>query len=98
MQAAAMAMAYFAGPDLNQKRTKPDRERDQVKENMLLRQQMFLLYEKLSYAMNEGDIGRVETCFLPWSYIFQATGKHKYATALKQYLRNVHFRYPPCLW
>ncbi|KAE9405874.1 hypothetical protein BT96DRAFT_811716 [Gymnopus androsaceus JB14] len=95
--AAVMATTYVARPDLDQIRRKPESERDEVNENMLLRHHMFLLYEELSYAMNEGDIGRIETCFLPWSYIFQATRKHKYATALKKYLRDVHFRYPPRL-
>ncbi|KAE9388703.1 hypothetical protein BT96DRAFT_755045, partial [Gymnopus androsaceus JB14] len=84
--AAEMTTTYVAGTDLDQKQWRSDGERDQVNENILLQQQMFLLYEELSYAMNEGDIGHVETCFLPWSYIFQATGKHKYAVALKQYL------------
>lgn len=93
-QAAEMAITYVAGTDLDRNQRRADSERDQVNENMLLRQQMFLLYEELSYAMNEGDIGRLETCFLPWSYIFQGTGKHKYAAALKQYLKNVYFRYP----
>lgn len=96
-QAAEMAINYVAGTDLDRNQRRADSERDQVNENMLLRQQMFLLYEELSYAMNEGDIGRLESCFLPWSYIFQGTGKHKYAAALKQYLKNVHFRYPACL-
>ncbi|KAJ8072093.1 hypothetical protein PM082_015651 [Marasmius tenuissimus] len=61
---------------------------------MRLQQQIFLLYEELTYAMNAGNIGRVEMCFLPWAYIFQACGKHKYASALWEYLRDVHFRLP----
>jgi len=92
--AAEMALDYVAGTNFSVLRRKPEAERDQVHENMLLRSQMFLLYEELSYAMNEGDIGRVETCFLPWAYIFQASGKHKYATVLRKYLANIHFRYP----
>lgn len=71
--------------------------RDQHFENMLLQQQMFLLYEESSYAMNMGDIGRVETCFLPWAFVFQASGKHKYANELIRYLKNVFFIYPPGL-
>ncbi|KII86191.1 hypothetical protein PLICRDRAFT_114818 [Plicaturopsis crispa FD-325 SS-3] len=53
--------------------------RDEQRENSLLRQQYFLLYEELVYAMNEGDIGRVETCFMPWAFIFRGCGKHKRA-------------------
>ncbi|KAJ3715336.1 hypothetical protein C8R42DRAFT_725698 [Lentinula raphanica] len=75
-------------------REKSDEERDAVFENMLLQQQMFLLYEEISYAMNEGDIGRVETCFMPWIWIFQATGKHRYATFMRKYLRDVYTRFP----
>ncbi|KAJ3764510.1 hypothetical protein FB446DRAFT_796103 [Lentinula raphanica] len=69
-------------------------ERDHVFENMLIRQQIFLLYEEISYAMDAGDIGRVEMCFMPWIWIFQATGKHRYATFMRKYLRDVHTRYP----
>ncbi|KAG2074484.1 hypothetical protein BDR04DRAFT_1126807 [Suillus decipiens] len=53
-----------------------------------------LLYEELSYAMNIGDIGRVETCVVAWILIFKATGKHKYATHMSGFLCNVHFVYP----
>ncbi|KAF7325047.1 hypothetical protein MKEN_00547200 [Mycena kentingensis (nom. inval.)] len=75
-------------------RRRPDTQRDMVQENMLLRQQIFLLYEEISYAMNQGDIGRVETCFLPWIWIFAAAKKHRYTTFLKKYFVDVHKRYP----
>ena len=68
--------------------------RDAQHENSLIRQQCFLLYEELSYAMNHGDIDRTEACFVPWMSIFSACGKHKYAAELKRYLEDVHFRYP----
>ncbi|KAF7421190.1 hypothetical protein PC9H_011710 [Pleurotus ostreatus] len=68
--------------------------RDAQHENSLIRQQCFLLYEELSYAMNHGDIDRTEACFIPWMSIFSACGKHKYAAELKRYLEDVHFRYP----
>ena len=61
--------------------------------NMLVRQQYFLLYEEISHALNAGDIGHVETCFMPWIFIFQGCGKHKYAAEMQRYLRNVHFIY-----
>ncbi|KAH6879605.1 hypothetical protein BKA70DRAFT_1127264 [Coprinopsis sp. MPI-PUGE-AT-0042] len=67
---------------------------DQHHENILLQQQLFLLYEETSYAMNLGDIGRVETCFLPWAFTFLGCGKHKYANEIFRYLKNVWFVYP----
>jgi hypothetical protein len=67
---------------------------DAQHDNALLRQQYFLLYEEISHVLNYGDIGRVETCFMPWVFIFQGCGKHKYAAEMQRYLRNVHFIYP----
>ncbi|KAF8900874.1 hypothetical protein CPB84DRAFT_1815332 [Gymnopilus junonius] len=52
---------------------------------------------KLLHALNYGDIGCVETCFMPWAFIFQGCGKHKYASELWRYLENIHFVYPPGL-
>ncbi|KAF8335505.1 hypothetical protein F5887DRAFT_1079146 [Amanita rubescens] len=69
-------------------------QRDEQYENSLLLQQYLLLYEELSYAMNMGDIGRVESCFLPWIWIFHACGKHKYAADMKQYLENIYIHFP----
>jgi hypothetical protein len=89
-----LAVDYVAGPDMSSLRAGTEKSRDQVHENMLLRQQYFLLYEQMSYALNAGDIGRVETLFMPWMYIFQGCGKHKYAAEMKRYLENVHFIYP----
>ncbi|KAJ8519093.1 hypothetical protein ONZ45_g3922 [Pleurotus djamor] len=68
-----------------------DEARDVQYENNLLRHHYFLLYEEISYAMNHGDIGRVESCFLPWMNIFAGCGKHKYAAELRRYLEDVHF-------
>jgi hypothetical protein len=47
--------------------------------------------------MNTGDIGRVEASFLPWIYIFCATGKHKYASQVARFLKSLHEVYPPAL-
>ena len=52
----------------------------------------------MSYAMNAGDIGRVETLFGVWIYLFRAMGKHKYATHMIKFLTNIHFVYPEGLW
>jgi len=81
------------GP-MNRLRMKKPLERDQQHENEHLLQQIFLLYEEMSYSMNNCDIGRVETLFLPWMDIFLGCGKHKYAAEMQRYLENVHFYYP----
>ena len=72
--------------------------RDKQQENILLMHQYFLLYEELSWSINEGDIGRVETLFPAWIYLFRATGKHKYARHMIQFLADVHYIYPEGLW
>lgn len=75
-------------------RLEPEKQRDKQHENTLLMQQYLLLYEELSWSMNEGDIGRVETLFLSWIYLFKATGKHKYAHHMGKLLSDMHFVYP----
>ncbi|KIL00961.1 hypothetical protein PAXRUDRAFT_776032 [Paxillus rubicundulus Ve08.2h10] len=62
-------------------------------ENQSLRNRDELLYVDLCHAMNTGDIGRVEASFLPWIYIFKATGKHKYATHMTKFLINMNINY-----
>ncbi|KAF4566199.1 hypothetical protein EYR36_011614 [Pleurotus pulmonarius] len=90
-----LSLDYVASGGLDRaRRTKSDKERDKQLENNLLMNKYFLLFEELSYAMDHGDIGRVELCMLPWILIFKATGKHKYATHVMRYLSNVHFVYP----
>ncbi|KAK7032885.1 hypothetical protein R3P38DRAFT_2618776 [Favolaschia claudopus] len=78
-------------------RQKPSAERDQQHENILQMHQYFNLYEELSFAMNFGDIGRIETLFPTWIYIFKAVGKHKYAAHMLKFMNDVHFEYPPPL-
>jgi len=80
--------------DVTRLRMKPEAERDKQQENVFLLRRYFLLYEEISHAMNHGDIGRVETCFFPWMYIFLGCGKHKYAVEMRRYLENLHFIYP----
>ncbi|KAH9068261.1 hypothetical protein EDB83DRAFT_2222989 [Lactarius deliciosus] len=82
---------------LSQSCTKPETERDQQFENQTLRNRDYLLYVDLCSAMNAGDIGHVEASFLPWIYIFCATGKHKYASQLARFMKNLHEVYPPPL-
>ncbi|KAG1726520.1 uncharacterized protein EDB91DRAFT_1263675 [Suillus paluster] len=69
-------------------------QRDMQHENTLLLNKYFLLYEELSYSMNHGDIGRVETSIVAWIPILNATGKHKYATHMTNFLINTHFVFP----
>lgn len=79
---------------LEELRFAPDSTRDEQYENTLLKDYYCLLYEELTYAMNAGDIGRVETCFLPWILIFRGCGKHKYAAQMLRFLYDVHCVYP----
>ena len=72
-------------------------QRDQQLENMMLREANFLLYEEISHGLNHGDIGRVESCFMPWALIFAGCGKHKYAAEMRRYLEDLHFVYPESL-
>ncbi|KIL61934.1 hypothetical protein M378DRAFT_48707, partial [Amanita muscaria Koide BX008] len=69
-------------------------ERDKQNENILILQQYLLLYEETSYAMNAGDIGRLESTFCSWIWIFNCCGKKKYASELRRYLEDIHFIYP----
>ena len=92
--ANSMVEKFVAQDNLSAMRELPKAQRDKQYENSLLRMQYFLLYEEISHAMNAGDIGHVEICFLPWMMIFAACGKHKYATEMQRYLENVHFIYP----
>ncbi|KAJ7442353.1 hypothetical protein B0H11DRAFT_1749235 [Mycena galericulata] len=92
-----LASHYVAGAeDLNiyELRCKLAAERDQQRENILQIHQYFCLYEEMSFSMNYGDIGRVETLFPPWIYIFKAVGKHKYAAHMVKFMTDVHFVYP----
>ncbi|KAF8167142.1 hypothetical protein B0H34DRAFT_812416, partial [Crassisporium funariophilum] len=78
--AITVSRAHVANRELTlDQDLKTDAERDMQQENVLLQQQYFLLYEELSHALNFGDIGRIEMCFLPWMFIFLGCGKHKYA-------------------
>jgi hypothetical protein len=92
----ARKMVVRNGPpsNLSRMRNMDAIHRDKQLENMILREEYFLLYEEISHALNHGDIGRVETCFVPWIYIFAGCGKHKYAAEMRRYLEDIHFVYP----
>ncbi|KAJ7626572.1 hypothetical protein DFH06DRAFT_1103450 [Mycena polygramma] len=67
---------YVSGGDVDiyEVRNKKVEQRDKQHENILIVHQYFLLYEELSFSMNRGDIGRLETTFLPWVNIFGRSG------------------------
>ena len=88
-----LASTYIANHQLHRMRQKPGKERDEQFENALLLNKYFLLYEELLHAMNHGDIAHVELCIVQWIPILKATGKHKYATHMTNFLLNVHFVY-----
>ncbi|KAF7348211.1 hypothetical protein MSAN_01774300 [Mycena sanguinolenta] len=94
-----LAEHYVSGGevDIYELRSKPLTYRDKQHENILILHQYLLLYEEVSFAMNRGDIGRLETAFMPWISIFRAVGKHKYSAHMTKYLTDVHFVYPPRL-
>ncbi|KAI0310052.1 hypothetical protein OF83DRAFT_920825 [Amylostereum chailletii] len=66
-------------------------------ENSQIRHESYLLYEEITYAMNIGDIGRLEEAQVSWIFIFKGTGKNKYANQMLKFLLEVHFLYPPGL-
>ncbi|KAI0323621.1 hypothetical protein GY45DRAFT_1401669 [Cubamyces sp. BRFM 1775] len=68
--------------------------RDVARENTMRTLNYLLLYEELAYAMNAGDIGRVETLYAPWIQIFRATGKHKYGNLMLPFAHALYFVYP----
>ncbi|KDQ57302.1 hypothetical protein JAAARDRAFT_131270, partial [Jaapia argillacea MUCL 33604] len=88
---------YVADSNLSAKQFDSPDQRDEELENTMLKERYFLLYEELTHALNAGDIGQVEECFLPWAFVFKGCGKHKYATQMIKFLYDLYFVYPPCL-
>lgn len=68
--------------------------RDRELENTMLRNYYMLFYEETIYAMDHGDIGRLERCLIDWIPAFRAVGKHKYAHHLTMFFINIKFVYP----
>lgn len=91
--AISLSRKFGSQPEITQTQ-RISANRDEQYANMLLRHEYFLLYEELSYAMNHGDVGRVERCMVPWMFIFSGCGKHKYASELRRHLENMNFVYP----
>jgi hypothetical protein len=92
-----LARNYVADYRMERLRRQPIAQRDQQYENALLFHKYSLFYEEITYAMNHGDIGRLELCLVPWIFLFRATGKHKYAKHMTLLLSNLYFLYPPGL-
>ncbi|KAM6489676.1 hypothetical protein JOM56_014847, partial [Amanita muscaria] len=90
-----LAADFTCNEDLSLARLMDSNKRDEIFENATLVLKYFALYEEFAWAMNVGDIGRIEKCLLPWIAMSKGTGKHKYATHLEQFLTTVHFDLPP---
>jgi hypothetical protein len=82
-------------PNLSVLRDRPLNQWDCRFENQILRNQDELLYVELCHAINAGDVGRIKSSFVPWSYIFKATGKHKYASQIVRFEQDLKHKYPP---
>ncbi|EJF62760.1 hypothetical protein DICSQDRAFT_58059 [Dichomitus squalens LYAD-421 SS1] len=94
--AERLVMNYTEGDgiDLYALKTRSSATRDQVQENTIRTHHYMLLYEELSYAMNTGDIRRLETVLVPWILLFRATGKHKYGNYTLRFSHALYFIYP----
>lgn len=78
---------------------KQDNSRDKVFEVTAAIHQDFLLYEETNWAMNYGDIGRLDQCMLIWINLFMGCRKTKYAMEIHRYLENMYIHYPkPLVW
>ncbi|KAI6094288.1 hypothetical protein EDD16DRAFT_1699074 [Pisolithus croceorrhizus] len=66
---------------------KPGLQHDMQFENALIINKYMLLYEELTHL-----------CIVAWILVFKATGKHKYAAYMPEFLLNIHFMYPAGLW
>jgi hypothetical protein len=89
-----MCRRFVGNKNLTNERQKPEDCRDKDLENTLIREQYFMLYEELAWAINAGDVGRVEQCIIPWIGIFQGCGKSTYSRQFTKFLYNLHFVYP----
>lgn len=94
--AEALVRDYVEGEglDLFEMECASTATRDLARHNIMRLQHHLLLYVELCYAMNMGDIGRVESLFAPWIQIFRATGKHKYGNHTLRFLHALYFIYP----
>lgn len=90
-----LVRTHFSAENIRKRKHSPSESlRDVELENTMFRNYYMLLYEETIYAMNWGDIGRLERCLIDWIPAFRAVGKHKYASHLTTFFLNVHFVYP----
>ena len=72
-------------------------ERDEQLENSMGFNIYSTLYEEMSYAMDHGDVGRVEMCLIAWAPLFEAAGKTKYAHHTIKLVHDLNHVFPPRL-
>lgn len=92
--ADVLTQKFIASADTAQDIRKEDNQRDKIFEISKAYHKDFLLYEEMTYAMNHGDIGRLDACLTEWMGYFMGCGKVKYAQALLHYLVNMYVIYP----
>jgi hypothetical protein len=90
--ADALAMNFVASPEMSTHFAKQNDQQDEVLEITRTYHKDFLLYEETTYAMNHGDIGRLDSCLSEWMFYFMGCGKVKYATEVYHYLENVYVK------
>ncbi|KAJ3473067.1 hypothetical protein NLI96_g13148 [Meripilus lineatus] len=94
--AGSIVQNFIEGDGINifELQNQPTDRRDQTLENAMRTHNYILLYEELTYALNAGDIGRVETLFIPWIQIFRSCGKHKYGNNMLRFMHSLYQVYP----
>lgn len=95
--ASRIVHKYVAGPKFGHQDVLAAQDHDYQFENSQLRNRDCLYYIELCHAMTWGDVRRVEEMFMPLICLFKATGKHKYAGVMIQFLGNLKHVYPPRL-
>ena len=79
---------------LNSLHREAPESRDYEFENNLAFNLYAAMYEEIAYAMNYGDIGRVEMCLLQWVPLFEAVGKKKYAAQTLKLVYELNHVFP----
>jgi len=69
-------------------------ERDEQLENSIGFNIYSALYKEMSYAMDHGDISRVEMCLIAWAPLFEAAGK-KYSHHTIKLVHDLNHVFPP---
>ena len=81
-------------PELTSVCNEDPEDRDQELENNLTFNLYAGMYEEIAYAMNYGDIGRVEMCLLKWVPLFEAASKRKYAHHTPKLIYELNYVFP----